>query len=78
MVFSGTLSEPAVVTVAGNPATSGYYSTNFTGIAPVLRKFHCSDRLLLVARAAVPLMPEPKTALIPALLPPTTPLPPIR
>ena len=35
MVFSGTLSEPAVVTVAGNPATSGYYSTNFTGIAPV-------------------------------------------
>ena len=35
MVFSGSLSEPAVVTVAGNPATSGYYSTNFTGIAPV-------------------------------------------
>jgi RHS repeat-associated protein len=35
MVFSGTLSKPAVVTVGGYAATSGNYSTNFTGIAAV-------------------------------------------
>jgi YD repeat-containing protein len=34
--FSGTLSEPSQVTVGGNTATYGnYYSTNFTGMAPV-------------------------------------------